>query len=196
MASIMESSAHSTAHHPATGVPHQLDHPEELDLCQMLYARTTSLLCDLVKDLGQSLLVLGVLICDIKRSIPCIRLPSCWQGAGGSSVGPGQERKPPLLAPTWAPSRSIKHSANKDSELLSPSEPLEPPPPAGGPSQSLRSLLPLHALGSCPHPHFLPGTNSGVRETTDWGVRKGQELMPGVSLDFLLLLALHLLTPP
>lgn len=114
MASIMVSSAHSTAHHPATGVPHQLGHPEELHLCQRLYARTTSLLCDLVKDLGQSLLVLVVLICDIKRSIPCIRLPSCWQGAGGSSAGPGQERKPPLLAPTWAPSRSTQHSANKD----------------------------------------------------------------------------------
>ena len=196
MASVMDSSAHSTAHHPATGVRHQLDHPEELDLCQMLYARTTFLLCDLVKDLGQSLLVLVALICDIKRSIPCIRLPSCWQGAGGSSAGPGQERKSPLLAPTWAPSRRTKHSANKDSEFMSPSEPFEPPLPAGGPSQSLRCPLPLHALGSCPHLHFLPGINSGARETTDWGVRKGQELMPGGSLDFLLLLVLHLLTPP
>ena len=45
-------------------------------------------------------------------------------------------------------------------------------------------------------PHFLPSTNNRAREAADCGVRKGQELMPGGSLDCFFFLVLHLLTPP
>ena len=48
----MGSNSHPTTHPPVTGALCRLDHPGDLDLCQMPSAWTPYLPCDPVKDLG------------------------------------------------------------------------------------------------------------------------------------------------